>query len=355
MSNLQRLRTAMSDCGIAALVVSDLANVQWLTGFSGSSGNVLVTESNAVFLTDGRYTIQAENEVQGMPVAIYQRPMSLDGFVAQHAKELGVSTLHFEQSVTYGGWQALKGAMNGTGIEPAPDIVRSLRMVKTSDEVEKIMYACGITDACLTHVSRMIQAGVSELDIQIEIEFFIKRQGAEVAFHPIAVSGANSARPHGRATEKKIERGDFVTLDLGAKKDGYCSDITRTFVVGEASERHRKVYDAVLAAECAAIDAAVLGASGVSVDAVARGVLEKEGLAQYFVHGLGHGLGRDVHDPGNLSQSSKDTLAAGNVYTIEPGVYIEGFGGVRIEDDVHVTPTGPEVLTHFPKELTILG
>lgn len=355
MSNLARLRKAMSENGVRALVVSDQVNVQWLTGFTGSAGNVLVTEKDAVFLTDGRYTIQAAEQVREMPVATYVRPQTMDGFVAQHAKDFGVKSLGFEQTVSYAAWQSLKSAMNGTDVQAAPDLVRSLRMVKTAEEIAKIKVACAITDACIEHVSRMVQVGVCEYDIQMDIEFFIKKQGAELAFVPIAVSGANSARPHGHATEKKLERGDFLTLDLGAKKDGYCSDITRTFVVGEASARHKEIYAAVLASEMAAIEGARVGVTGIELDNVARGPLEAAGLVQYFVHGLGHGLGRDVHDPGNLSQSSKDTLAAGNVYTIEPGVYIEGFGGVRIEDDVHVTPTGPEVLTHCPKELTVLG
>ncbi len=345
----------MAASGVSALVVSDLTNVQWLTGFTGSSGNVLVTEKDAVFLTDGRYTIQAGSEVKEMPVAIYKRPQSMDGFVAHHAKEFAVNSLGFEQSVSYGAWQSLKGAMNGTALEVAPDLVRALRMIKTSAEVEKIKAACGITDACLTHVSRMIQVGVCEYDLQLDIEFFIKKQGAEIAFTPIAVSGANSARPHGHATEKRLERGDFVTLDLGAKLNGYCSDITRTFVVGGASKRHQDIYAAVLESESTAIGAAKVGITGIALDQVARDSLAKRGLVEYFVHGLGHGLGRDVHDPGNLSQSSKDTLEAGQVWTIEPGVYLEGFGGVRIEDDILVTPTGPEVLTKFPKELTIVG
>jgi Xaa-Pro aminopeptidase len=200
----------------------------------------------------------------------------------------------------------------------------------------------------------MMQPGVSEYDIQLDLEFFIKRQGAEVAFAPTVVSGPNSAKPHGKAGERKLEVGDFVTLDLGAKKDGYCSDITRTFVIGEASERHKEVYGQVLAAQVAAIEALKVGTPANEPDSLSRSILAEKGLDQYFGHGLGHGLGRAVHDYGGLAPSSKDTIEAGQVWTVEPGVYIEGFGGVRIEDDVHVTAEGPQILTHFPKELMVL-
>ena len=345
----------MSASNVEAHIVSDLTNVQWLTGFTGSSGFALVTHSDALFMTDGRYTIQASGEVKDMEVATYQRPQSIEGFIAENAKKRGLKKLWFERSISFGTWQSWQKTFADFDLFDAPDLVRSLRMIKTTDEVKKITTACKITDACLEHVSRMIQVGVCEYDIQLDIEFFIKRQGADIAFTPIAVSGANSARPHGHATEKLLEHGDFVTLDLGAKKDGYCSDITRTFVVSDASKRHIQVYDEVLKAQIAAIDAAKVGTSGIELDNAARRVFDGNGFTQYFVHGLGHGLGREVHDPGNLSQSSSDTLEAGQVWTIEPGLYIEGFGGVRIEDDVHVTPTGAEVLTDFPKGLTVLG
>lgn len=355
MTSLSRLRKKMSENNVDAQIVNDLTNVHWLTGFTGSSGSALVTQKEAIFITDGRYSLQAVNEVLDMDVAIYQRPQSIEGCISEYARKFGISKVWFERSISYGTWQSWQTTFAGIELSAAPDLVRALRMIKTSDEIEKIKAACAITDACLEHVSRMIQVGVCEYDIQLDIEFFIKRQGADIAFTPIAVSGANSARPHGHATEKKLEHGDFVTLDLGAKKNGYCSDITRTFVVSDASSRHQHIYNEVLKAESSAINAATVGISGIDLDNVARKVFDENDFTQFFVHGLGHGLGRDVHDPGNLSQSSQDTLEAGQVWTIEPGLYIEGFGGVRIEDDVHVTPNGPVVLTKFPKELTVIG
>ena len=233
-ANLSRLRENMGERGVGALLVSDLTNVQWLTGFTGSSGYALLTPSASVFLTDSRYTIQAAEEVEDFEVVWYQRPKTFEEFLAEQCSRVGVASLAFETSVSYATWQSWTEKV-GVQWTASPDVLRPLRMVKTADEVEKIKAACAITDACLEHLVRMIQPGVTEYDIQLDLEFFQRRQGAEIAFDPIVVSGANSARPHGSATEKKLAVGDFVTLDLGAKKDGYCSDITRTFVIGDAS------------------------------------------------------------------------------------------------------------------------
>ncbi len=352
---LERVRGKMKDEGVDALLVSDILNVHWLTGFTGSSGYALVTADSAVFITDSRYTIQAGQEIDGLEVVWFQRPQTFEGFLAEQCSRVGVSKLAFETSITFATWHAWKEKVAGVEWVPSPDVLKPLRMVKTADEVAKIKEACAITDKCLEHLTRMIQPGVSEYDIQLDLEFFIRRSGAEIAFDPIVVSGPNSARPHGKATEKKLEVGDFVTIDLGAKKNGYCSDITRTFVIGKADDRHREIYGQVLKAQVAAVDAITAGKAASEPDRLSREILDEKGLAQYFGHGLGHGLGRAVHDYGGLGPNSKDTIETGQVWTVEPGVYIEGYGGVRIEDDVHVTPNGPELLTHFPKELMVLG
>jgi Xaa-Pro aminopeptidase len=200
----------------------------------------------------------------------------------------------------------------------------------------------------------MLQPGVTEYDIALEIEIYFSRNGAELAFPAIVVSGERSARPHGHPSEKKLENGDFVTLDFGAKLNGQCSDMTRTVVIGKASPRHREVYDAVLRAQLAGLDALKPGVPAKSVDAAARSVLAAAGLDEFFGHGLGHGLGSVVHDLGRLAPTSTDTVEVGQVWTIEPGVYIPGFGGVRIEDDAVVRETGVEILNNTPKELLTL-
>lgn len=355
MSNLERLRKAMNEQGVDALLISDPDGYTWTTGFTGTAGWVILTPTNGVFLTDSRYTIQAQEEVQGLPVESFASPVTAIEFLQTNLQRLGIKRLGVDASkITHKTFLDWSKAWEGVELFEAPDFISKLRMVKSPDEIAKIREACKLADACLEHIKRLIQPGVSEWDIDMEIEFFFRRQGATSAFPQIVVSGVKSARPHGHASDKKLEVGDFVTLDLGAKLNGYNSDITRTFVVGEASDRHREVYSQVLKAQMAAIEAIKPGVKCVDVDRLARDILDEKGLAKYFGHGLGHGLGRLVHDSGRLGTGSQDIVEEGQVWTVEPGVYIEGFGGVRIEDDVVVTKDGVEVLTHFPKELTVL-
>ena len=351
---LDRLRAKMAEEGVPALFVSNITNVQWLTGFTGSSGFAIVTADDAVFITDSRYTIQAGEQVKGMKIEWFQRPTKFEDFVTQHMKSLGVTRCGFETSVTYSTWKNWIEKIDVDWYD-APDCIKPLRMIKSDEEVALIKEACAITDACLEHLQGLCQIGRSEYDIQLDLEFFLRRQGADIAFHPIVVSGANSARPHGFATEKLLKSGDFLTFDLGAKKNGYCSDITRTFVVGEVSDRHREIYNLLLKSQVAAVEALIPGTPASEPDRISREILDELDLSQYFGHGLGHGLGRDVHDFGGLGPNSTDTIEVGQVWTVEPGVYIEGFGGARIEDDVLVTADGPEILTHFPKELIVVG
>lgn len=355
MSNLHRLREKMAAAGISALLVSDIANVKWLTGFTGSFGYVLVTADQARFITDSRYTLQAQEQIQEMPTFWFQSPHTFDGFMALNASEMNIPELHFEgASVTFATYEKWRDGLSSIQLKGAPDLIAQLRMIKTPDEVEKIKQACGVADACFAHVQRMIQPGVSEWDVSLDIEFYIRRSGYELAFEPIVVSGERSARPHGRASEKKLEVGDFVTMDFGAKVRGYCSDITRTVVVGKPTDRHHEIYNQVLKAQLASLEMMKPGVKASAVDARAREVFDEIDLAKHFGHGLGHGLGSLVHDTGRMNTTSTDVLEPGQVWTVEPGVYIPGFGGVRIEDDVVVTDTGIEILTHSPKDLLVL-
>lgn len=356
MSNLSRLRSAMQEKGVSAMLLSDIDSVRWASGFTGSSGWAILTASEGLFVTDSRYTLQAGEEVKDLRVATFGNPVTSTQFLKEQLSALGISKLGFEsQSVTYAVFDEWRNVWQGVELQPVKSLVGPLRMVKNEEEIAAIRRACKMADACFEHVCRMIQPGVSEYDLALDIEFYFRRQGAKLAFEPIVVSGERSARPHGKPSEKKLERGDFVTMDFGAQVDGLCSDLTRTVVVGKATDRHREVYDQVLRAEEASIQMMREGLAAKDVDAHARQILDEKGLAKYFGHGLGHGLGRVVHDSGRLSPSSEDTLEAGQVWTVEPGVYIEGFGGVRIEDDVLVTENGVEVLTHAPKQLMELA
>jgi Xaa-Pro aminopeptidase len=355
MQTLERLRAKMRAADVEAILVADATNVGWLTGFSGSFGRAIVTADGAVFVTDSRYTLQAQEEVKEIPVASFASPKDGDEFVAEQAKALGVTRLGFEAAnTTYAQWQKWTDKMAGIELVPVGDLFGELRLIKSEEEVEKIRKACAIADACFSHVLRLIQPGVREYDIALEIEFFIRRQGAEIAFPPIVVSGERSARPHGKPSEKLLEIGDFVTMDFGARVEGYNSDITRTVVVGHASDRHRAVYELVLEAQMEALHAIRPGKLAKDIDQLTRDILNTQDLAKYFGHGLGHGLGKLVHDGGRLGPNSENVIEPGQVWTVEPGVYIPGFGGVRIEDDVVVTSDGVEILTHSTKELLVL-
>jgi Xaa-Pro aminopeptidase len=354
MNAYQRLRDKMASASIEAMLVTDNTNLTWLTGFTGSSGLAVVTQDGGVFVTDSRYTVQAESEVKGLPVETFGSPKILPDFTLEQLQSLGVKRLGFEsQVVTVAQREDWESRWTGVELVATKDLVSPLRMLKTDEELALIRQACGIADACFDHVQRLFQPGVSERDIELEIELFMRRQGATTAFEVIVASGWRSALPHGRASEKKLEAGDFVTLDFGACYKGLNSDVTRTVVLGEPNDRQREVYNQVLKAETECIAMMKPGVSGKAVDAHARMILDEKGLAQYFGHGLGHGLGRQVHDPGGLSSRSTDILEEGMVFTVEPGVYIAGWGGVRIEDDVLVTADGVEVLTHAPKELLV--
>jgi len=229
--------------------------------------------------------------------------------------------------------------------------VDKLRLVKDADEIARLRAAARIADATFEHIQRLFQPEVAEWDLAMEIDFYIRRQGAYPAFDTIAVSGERTALPHGKPTERRLQKGDFVTVDFGARLDGYCSDMTRTVVIGAASPEQRRLYTAVLDALNRAIEAIRPGVKGKHIDALARQTIESHGLGDYFVHSLGHSVGIAVHDGAGLSFRDKKPLEAGMVLTVEPGVYVPGFGGVRLEQMVLVTPDGCELLTHAPIEL----
>ncbi len=356
LSQITRIREAMEKEDIGAVLLTNMDSIAWATGFTGSSAQVILTPSTGLFVTDSRYTIQAHEQVEDLSIVTQTPGTAQADFLAEQIRRLEIPKLAFESGfVTVSTYDDWKKKFEGVELTPAANIIGPLRCVKLPHEVDKIRAACKMADACMEHVIRMIQPGVSEWDIGLDIEFFFRRQGADLAFEPIVVSGERSARPHGRASQKKLEVGDFITLDFGCQVDGYCSDITRTFVIGEVTDRHERIYNQVLKANQAAIDAIEPGKSGKEIDQLARDVLAEADMAHYMGHGLGHGLGRLVHDFGGLSQRSDTILAPGMVMTVEPGVYVEGFGGVRIEDDIVVTETGADVLTSFPKNLLVLS
>jgi Xaa-Pro aminopeptidase len=267
-----------------------------------------------------------------------------------------VAEVGFETSLSYGGYQELSEKANGILLKPVKGVVEELRRVKDAGEIACHRQAAAIVDACFQHLLGYLKPGITERAVAVEIECFLRRKGAErEAFESIVASGPSAASPHAHATEKVIQAGELVKMDFGAMFGGYAADLTRTVAIQRADARQREVYHVVLEAQEAAIAAIRPGVKGSEVDQVARERIAARGYGDYFGHGLGHSLGLHVHDGPALSQTSAVVLEPGMVVTVEPGIYLPGWGGIRIEDDVVVTETGVEVLTRAPKEFTVVG
>ncbi len=354
MGQVKRVHEAMAAVGWDAILLSASSSVQWISDFTGSFGYALITTDDALFITDSRYAIQAEQQINDLEIKSFGSPKNIYEVLSDEFSKRQVQRLGFEPSITFGAWETWKEKFHGVELLPLGDLIPGLMKIKTDAEINKILEACRLGDACMQRALSMVQVGVSEYDIGLDIEFFFRKNGAAIGFDPIVASGPNSAKPHARPSERKIQRGDFVTIDLGCTLDGYSSDLTRTVVVGEATDRQCEIYEQVLRAEVECCQMLVAGANGKDVDQHARNILDEKDLGQFFGHSLGHGLGRAVHDPGRLHFTADEPLTVGQVWTVEPGVYIEDFGGVRIEDDVVITASGPEILTSTPKELTVV-
>lgn len=350
---LLKLRQALKEQQIDAILVTSGYNRRYLTGFTGSSGIAIISADAAVFITDFRYTEQAGKQVQGFD--IIQHNGVIQQAVAEQVSKLGIHTLGFEQDdMTYATYELYKQVVSAN-LVPVSGVIEKIRLIKTQEEINIIKVACEIADNAFSHILTYIKPGITELDVSNELEFFMRKQGAtSSSFDIIVASGLRSALPHGVATNKVIEQGDFVTLDFGALYNGYVSDITRTIAVGEPAAKLIDMYDAVLASQLKAVEQVKAGMTCKEADAIARDYLAEKGYGEAFGHSLGHGIGLEVHENPGLNMRSSVILEPNMVVTIEPGVYIPGIGGVRIEDDIVITETGNEVLTHSPKQLIIL-
>ena len=335
---------------VDAFLITNITTLRYSTGFTGSAGNAVLTPDGAYFLTDFRYKSQLKEQVLEYEHVIMPTPLegmkSLSiftggGRIAFEADDVPVSKLaEFEKNFPDVEWV------------PTSLIIERIAAIKDEEEIENIHAAAKIVDTVFTEILEFIKPGISENDISAEISYRTKKAGSEVdPFEPIIASGERSALPHGISSAKRIETGDFVVLDFGATIGGYAADMTRTVVIGEPSERHREIYAVVLEAQKTAVSAATDGITGADLDAVARKVITERGYGEYFGHALGHGLGLDVHTWPRVSSANKEPLLAGMAVTIEPGVYIPDFGGVRIEDDIVLTENGCRNLTGSPKDL----
>ena len=353
MEKLTKLRNSFQQSNIDALLVTSGKNRRYLTNFSGSAGVAIITEEKAVFITDFRYTEQASKQCEGY--TIVQQKGGLIEEIADQVKELGITRLGFEQDhVTFSTYLAYKTTIKAE-LVPVSSMVEKLRLIKSEQEIKILKEATQIADAAFDHILTYIKPGLTELDVSNELEFFMRKNGAvSSSFDIIVASGFRSALPHGVASDKVIQTGELVTMDFGAFYKGYNSDITRTVAIGQISDELRNIYDTVLEAQLRGMSGIKAGITGREADALTRDYITEKGYGEYFGHSTGHGLGMEVHEGPSLSVKSDTILEPGMVVTVEPGIYIAGVGGCRIEDDTVVTENGNESLSHSTKELITL-
>ncbi len=345
-----RLATLVAERELDRLLVTDLVNVRYLTGFGGTNGACVCGDETRVFFTDFRYTERAEAEVEGWEV-ITVKDDWLGGIAAHLAGRTGFEDQHMAVRTLKRLEEKLP---DGVVLEGVGGTVEKLRRVKDEAELAAIAAASELADEIWRRALEDGLTGRSELDVARAAEARMREQGAEPSFPAIVAAGPNGALPHAEPGEREIGRGELVVFDMGAKLDGYCSDGTRTFATGEPGECGREVYEVVREAQEAALDAVRAGASAEAVDAVARERISAAGHGERFGHGLGHGVGLEVHEEPRVSPRSEDVLAAGEVVTIEPGIYLPGELGVRIEDLVVVTAEGHRNLSGLPKQLQLV-
>ena len=347
---IDRVQQALERHDADALLVTNLVNVQYLTGFTGTNGQLLVSPARAVFLTDPRYEARAGALVNAAEISVYPARLTdnLEGLLSDTSTtKLGVEAM----TMTLAEREDLVGRLPSVELTSTTGIVEELRRTKEPEEVELLRAAVELGERAFTWVLDRIVPGATEREIALDLEIKLREWGAEsVSFPPIVGSGVQSAHIHHSPNERELQKGDLVLLDFGCRLSGYCSDMTRTVVLGAASDDQRRMYDLVFEAQQAGIDAVAPNVSGVDADRAARDVIEAAGMGERFGHGLGHGVGLDVHEEPRLKRISEDVLKPGDVVTVEPGVYVQGEGGVRIEDIVLVTETGNEVLGSAPKD-----
>ncbi|MBP1989061.1 M24 family metallopeptidase [Paenibacillus eucommiae] len=351
---IERLRQVMQEAELPALLITNSFNRHYMSGFNGSAGYLLITQERAIFLADFRYTEQAAQQTSGFEIVEHQPK------AATTIKELlvhsGIDRLGFEQTdVSYGAFLNYTKDLTGIELVPTNQLVEKLRMIKDAGELQIMQEAADLADETFSYVLTKLRPGVSEIEIALEIEMFIRRNGGtSTSFDTIVASGERSALPHGRASERILGTNEFVKMDFGAYYKGYCSDITRTIMLGKPTDKHKEIYHIVLEAQMHCLENLKPGMSGAEGDALARDVIAMKGYGEFFGHGTGHALGMEIHESPRLSKHDDTILTTGMVVTVEPGIYLPGFGGVRIEDDVVLTETGIKILTHSTKEFLIL-
>ncbi|MDF1617019.1 M24 family metallopeptidase [Petrocella sp. FN5] len=351
----ERLLKKMKEWALPAIFISSAHNRRYISGFTGSSAYVYITANRKVLMTDFRYMEQAAISCPDYEILDYMK-LGLNETIKEIMKVDGIHSLGYENHhLTVKAFDFHRNHLDHIEWIPLEDMMERLRMVKDQSELDLIEYAASIGDAAYKHILEYIKVGMKEVEVALELEMFMKKKGASrLSFETIVASGKRSSLPHAEPTTKVIEKGDFVTLDFGCVYEGYCSDMTRTLVMGDANPDQTRLYNTVLKAQEMALRAIKAGMTGKEVDLIARDYIYDQGYEGYFGHGLGHSLGLEVHENPRLSQQGHMTLEEGMVVTIEPGIYIPDFGGVRIEDLVVVTAEGCKNFVHSDKTLIIL-
>lgn len=343
------LRNLIKEKNLEAFVIYKAVNVTYITGFTGDDSAALITPDAAIFITDSRYTEQSQSEVQDFEVIEHKN--GIKEVIKEYVDRLNIKKLAFEETLPFGQYKSLKEFL-GIELVSQENIVESLRIIKDEKEIENIKKAQNITDKTFNYILGFIKPGIKEKEVAIEMEYFMKKSGADdISFDIIVASGKRSSLPHGKPTDKVIEYGEFVTLDFGCKINGYCSDMTRTIIMGKASEKQKEIYNIVLEAQQNAINNLKAGLTEKEGDHLARKIIEAKGYGKYFGHSLGHGVGLEIHEAPGLSPKKENILKTNMIVTVEPGIYIPDFGGVRIEDMVLLKEDGVINLTESPKQL----
>ncbi|NUQ21419.1 MAG: aminopeptidase P family protein [Gemmatimonadaceae bacterium] len=356
-ARLEALRNAVEKAHLDGVLLTGLANIRYLTGFSGTSALLFVSQRDAIFLTDFRYETQAAQEVGAIAQVQIEAQSLWARLWALLPTLTGLDVLGFESThIEHRDFQRLLEAGSRWQGRPTVDLVETLRERKDAGELALIQRAADVACDALAATLPQLHEGMSELAVAGVLERCLREAGSEgFPFPTIVASGERSALPHARSSRRELRRGDFLLLDFGAEVDGYCSDITRTFVIGRASAEQRDFYEIVREANRLAASAVHAGMKGRDADALARDYIEGCGHGPLFGHSLGHGIGLEVHEAPRLARTAEGVLSLDSVVTIEPGIYRPGWGGVRVEDDVHLSTRGPQLLTRFPRELTELA
>jgi Xaa-Pro aminopeptidase len=348
----RKLASRLEDLGVDAFLVTRLPNVRYLTGFTGSNGQLIMTAEDAIFFTDGRYGEQSRREAADVRRTVYTGEFV--GAFTEACSDLGVEWLAFESAgLTYKTYRELAAVVREL-ISTEQEVER-LRWAKDQEEVERLNQAQALADDAFDLITHKLVEGMTERDAALELDMSLRRAGAEnVAFETIMAFGENAAEPHHHPSGRPLQRGDIVKMDFGCVVDGYHSDMTRTVSFGEPPAQLREVYDIVRSAQQAGLDAVRVGVGGAEVDEASRSVIRDSGYGDKYTHSLGHGVGLEIHEGPTLRAGGKDVVPENAVVTVEPGIYVEGLGGVRIEDMVEVRSDHCRVIPRTPKELMVL-